>query len=106
MKKQIIENLPNGSVRISYTDTNWVRIPHRWAQEGLKGLNPSERWVLVVLKSYKGKEGLICPSFRELSATTGFSLKGIALIIKRLGDKKRIRITKNKGKYNIYQMLY
>lgn len=105
MKKQRIEYLANGSVRVLYIDENWVRIPHRWAQEGLKGLNPNERWVLVVLKSYKGKTGLLCPSFRELSATSGFSLKGIALIIKRLADKKKIRITKTKGKYNTYQML-
>jgi hypothetical protein len=105
MKKQIIEYLSGGSVRVSYADDNWVRIPHRWAQEGLKGLGPSERWVLVVLKSYKGKGGLICPSLRVLSGTTGFSLRGVAKIINRLKKLKKIRIIKTKGKYNTYQML-
>jgi DNA-binding MarR family transcriptional regulator len=105
MKKQIIENLPNGSVRVSYADNKWVRIPHRWAQDALKGLRPSERWVLVALMSYRGITGLIYPSLRELSATTGFSLRGVAQIIDKLEKLKKIRITKTKGKYNSYQML-
>ena len=84
---------------------NWVRIPHQWAQEGLKDLRPTERWALIVLKSYKGKEGLIYPSLRTLSDETGFSLRGIARIIKRLEKLKKIKIIRTKGKENHYQML-
>jgi len=86
-------------------DDSWVRIPHRWAQEALRGSKPADRWVLVVLKSYKGKEGRICPSLRTLSATTGFSLRGIQGIIKRLEKLKKIKIIKTKGNFNTYKIL-
>ena len=105
-KYQMVEYLPNGSVRISYAkDSHWVRIPHILTQEAMKGLKPSERFTLLVLMSYKGKQSLICPSLRTLSAETGYSLRGIAKIIKRLEKEKYIEIFKRKGKYNTYKML-
>jgi hypothetical protein len=84
---------------------NWVRIPHKWAQDELSDLNPHEIWVLVVLKSYASPKGLICPSLRTLSATTHFGLKGTWTIIKRLERLHKIKITKEKGKYNSYEIL-
>ena len=84
----------------------WVRIPHGSAfRSATKGLEPSEKWVLVVLMSYRGKEGLICPSLRTLADDTGFSLRWIEEIIKELKKKKYIGIVKEKGKFNTYQIL-
>ena len=115
-KNKYIGN-PDGSVRIirkkegsdnwrnELENKNWVRIPHNWVQEDLKGLKPIEVWVMVALKSYKGTRGLIYPSLRELSATTKLSLKGVWTIIKRLEKLKKIKITKARGRENNYQML-
>lgn len=114
-KNKYIGN-PDGSVRIirkkegsdnwrnELENKNWVRIPHNWAQEALKDLRPVERWVLVVLKSYKGTKG-IYPSLRELSNTSGLSLKGVWTIVKRLEKRKKIEIIKARGKYNTYKIL-
>lgn len=104
MPKQIIETLENGSVRITNIDNNWIRIPHKWLQN-LTDLTPTERYVLIVLKSYQGKTGLICPSLRELATSSGYSLPSIWKIIKRLQQKKVIIIMKEKGKYNKYRIL-
>lgn len=84
-------------------DESWVRLPKRWL-EGLD-IKSGERWVLVVLKSYKGKEGLICPSLRTLSVITGLSLRQTAKTIRKLEKLGKIKIIKTKGKYNTYKIL-
>ena len=105
MKKQIVEYSEDGrSVKIINPDDSWIRIPRKW-QESLTDLTPAERYVLITLKSYKGIAGLIYPSLRELSKSTGYSLKGIEKIIKRLENKKKIIITKRKGTSNAYRII-
>jgi hypothetical protein len=83
---------------------NWVRIPKKWEEE-LIDLNHTQRWLVTLLVSYRGISGLICPSLRELSATSGLSLRSVAIVIKRLEELKKIRIFKIKGKYNTYEIL-
>lgn len=100
--KYIIDPETNTATPIK--DDGWIRIPKKWLQ-GLKGITPSERLTLVVLKSYRGKQGLVCPSLRTLSADTGIGLTWIHTLIKKLEKKNCIKITKTKGKYNTYQIL-
>ncbi len=84
----------------------YVRIPHSLARGPMKGLNPTERLTLLVLMSYEGKEGLICPSLRTLAGDIGVNFKWVWKIIKKLEKEKYIKITKEKGKYNTYEMLF
>lgn len=103
IKHITIEN-PDGSVRVVIPDDSYVRLPKKWVQD-LTDLTPTERWILTILKSYKGMAGAIYPSLRELARTSGYSLPTTWKIIKRLELKKRIIITKRKGKYNTYRIL-
>jgi DNA-binding Lrp family transcriptional regulator len=72
----------------------------------MKGLDTAERLTLLVLMSYKGKDGLICPSLRTISTATGLSLSWQWRIIKKLNKERKIKIIKRKGKYNTYEMLF
>jgi hypothetical protein len=86
---------------------NWyVRIPRTLTRRTMKDLNPTERLTLLLLMSYEGKEKLICPSLRTLAGEIGIGLSWVWKIIKKLEKEKYIKITKEKGKYNTYKMLF
>ena len=108
--QKVIEN-PDGSVRVirkkGKSKKGWyVRIPHRLPREAFKALNPTERLTLLILMSYEGEEALICPSLRTLADEIGLSLKWTWETIKKLEKEKYIKISKEKGKYNTYKMLF
>lgn len=104
--------LPDGSVRVvrkkeRKNKKRWyVRIPHSLMSGAMKDLNPTQRLTLLVLMSYEGKDGLVCPSLRTLVKQIGVNLPSTHRIIKRLGKQGYVKITKEKGKYNTYKMLF
>jgi len=106
MEKQIHELNPDtNTVRIIKKDTTYVRISKIWLSELPAELRSTQRLLLILLKSYKGKQGLICPSLRTLAMNSGLSLKGVFKIIKQLEEMKAIKIAKKTGKYNSYKVL-
>lgn len=101
-KKTKEEEKINLQLGISNDNRNWVHIPHKWLQS--LEIKTSEKWIIVVLKSYKNKEtGLICPTERMLANDTGYSLKWVWKLIKKL-EKKRIITIIKKGKCHHYRI--
>ena len=92
-----------GKFKFTEKDSNYVRIPKTWL-ESLSNLSASEKYLLLLLKSYKGRDGLIYPSQMTLAKVSGFTRVYVNQKIKSLKRKKAIE-TERKGNRWYYKIL-
>jgi DNA-binding MarR family transcriptional regulator len=89
------------------TKSWWFRISKkRWFNEW-KGLNTTQRSIMLSLHLYGGNKSICYPSMRTLSKDLKVNLKTIERNIKILQKMKFIKIEKKinqRGKYNEYTL--
>lgn len=83
----------------------WFQITRRrWFSEW-KGINTTQRVIMLSLWLYAGRKGQAYPSMRTLARELELSLETIKKNIGILEEKKFIKIERFRGKFNNYILL-
>ena len=83
----------------------WTRIPKKWWREGLKGLTPVERCVLIELKLYVEIDKKYSPSQATMARDIEISKKSVIRGLKGLERKNRIEVDRSNHTRLYYTLL-